>query len=902
VDLQSQLQTALADRYRVERELGRGGMATVFLAHDLRHDRPVALKVLHPELAATLGPERFQREIRFAARLQHPHILTVLDSGGTERHLWFTMPYVDGETIRSRLRREGQLSIAESVRIARETASALDYAHRQGVMHRDIKPENILLTRDGDTLVADFGIARALVGGASGTANGPQAALTETGMSLGTPAYMSPEQASGDREIDARTDVYSLGCVLYEMLAGEPPFTGPTAQAILLRKFTETPRPLRVVRETVPETVERAASKALARAPADRFASAGEFGRALESAAATSATAARTAPTTATPASPATPVARAHRPSLARRYAITFALLGGFAIGLGVLFAWRRGHTAAADVESAGTKRLAVLPFENLGDSASEYFADGITDEVRGKLSALPGLQVIASRSSSEYKHTPKRLPDIARELGVDYVLIGKVRWEKGTGSNASRVRVSPELVAVAGGVPTTKWQQPFDASLTDVFQVQADIAGRVADALNLAIGSTQRESLKEKPTANLAAYDAYLKGEATSQGIGVNDPPSLRQAISYYDQAVALDSTFLLAWAQLARANAWYYATGTPIPAAATGAKRAADRAVQLGPGRPESQLALGNYHAMVRNEPAAALAAYEAGLKAAPDNADLLTASALVEETLSRWDAALAHLKRAQTLDPRAVLTARRLAAAYIWLRRYPEALAAADRALALAPTNLAVIEFRAMVSLAQGDLAGARAVIAAVPPEVEPTALAAFFGVFADLYWVLDDAEQQLLLRLPPSAFDDDRANWGVVMAQTYHLRGDIPKARAYADSARIAFEEHIQAAPNDAQQHALLGLALALMGRKPDALREGKRAVEIMPTSQDGFAGPYQEHQLARIYVLTGEPEKAIDLLEGLLKVPYNLSPGLLRIDPNFAPLRNNPRFQRLIAAQ
>src|SRR5262245_48388207 len=196
-------------------------MATVFLAQDLRHDRPVAVKVLHPELAATLGPERFQREIRFAARLQHPHILTVLDSGGTEGQLWFTMPYVDGETLRSRLRREGQLSVPEALRIARETAAALSYAHRQGVVHRDIKPENILLTRDGDTLVADFGIARAL-SGSRGATEASQAPLTETGMSLGTPAYMSPEQASGDREIDARTDVYSLGCVLYEMLAGEP--------------------------------------------------------------------------------------------------------------------------------------------------------------------------------------------------------------------------------------------------------------------------------------------------------------------------------------------------------------------------------------------------------------------------------------------------------------------------------------------------------------------------------------------------------------------------------------------------------------------------------------------------------------------------------------------------------
>jgi serine/threonine-protein kinase len=294
--------------------------------------------------------------------------------------------------------------------------------------------------------------------------------------------------------------------------------------------------------------------------------------------------------------------------------------------------------------------------------------------------------------------------------------------------------------------------------------------------------------------------------------------------------------------------------------------------------------------------------LEAYETGLKAAPNKADLLTASALVEESLGRWAAALEHLKRAQSLDPRSVLTARRLTAAYIWLRRYPEALAAGDRALALAPTNLSVIEFRAMVPLAQGDLAGARAVIAGVPREVEPTSLAAYFAVYADLYWALDDAQQQLLLRLSPSAFDNDRANWALVLAQTYHLRGDLKQAHIYADTARLGFEEHLRATPGDAQQHALLGLALAIMGRKEEAIREGKRAVEILPVSKDGFGGPYQEHQLARIYLLTGEPEKALDCLEPLLRVPYNLSPGLLRIDPNFAPLRKNPRFQKIIAAQ
>jgi tetratricopeptide (TPR) repeat protein len=223
----------------------------------------------------------------------------------------------------------------------------------------------------------------------------------------------------------------------------------------------------------------------------------------------------------------------------------------------------------------------------------------------------------------------------------------------------------------------------------------------------------------------------------------------------------------------------------------------------------------------------------------------------------------------------------------------------VAAADRALALAPTNLSVIQVRAWVQLAQGDLAGARAVIRAAQPEVEPTAVAAYFAVYGDAYWVLDDAGQELLLRLPPSAFDGSRGNWGLALAQTWYLRGNLAKAKAYADSARVGFEENLRTTPDDPQQHALLGITLALLGRKADAIREGQRAVTLLPMSKDAFTGPYLQHQLARIYVLTGEPEKALDQLEPLLKVPYFLSPGSLRVDPNFAPLRNDPRFQALI---
>jgi serine/threonine-protein kinase len=492
-DLREQLQSGLDDRYRLERELGRGGMATVYLAHDLKHDRRVALKVLHPELAASLGPERFQREIRTTARLQHPHILPVLDSGEATGQLWYTMPYVEGESLRDRLRREGQVPLDDALQITHEVADALEYAHGQGVVHRDIKPENILLSR-GHALVADFGIARALH-----LADGDQ--LTETGVAVGTPAYMSPEQAGGASSLDGRSDLYSLGCVLYEMLAGEVPYSGKTPQAIIAKRVFEPLPQVRTLRQSVPETVEHAINRALAPTPADRFGTVGEFARALADNLHGSGTDNPAGPQIAT---------RSHRRrgSAVMSASVFVVLLVG-----GVLIAWwRTSHD-----EDHGPRRLAVLPFENLGQPEDEYFADGVTDEVRGKLAGLPGLEVIARASSGEYKQTSKRPQQIGRELGVDYLLTGTIRWEKTPGA-PSRVRVSPELVQVS--TASTKWQAPFEAPLTDVFRVQADVAARVAEALGVALGAGDRERLVQRPTENLAAYEAFLKGEDAAGGI----------------------------------------------------------------------------------------------------------------------------------------------------------------------------------------------------------------------------------------------------------------------------------------------------------------------------------------------------------------------------------------------
>ena len=871
------LREGLRDRYAFERELGRGGMATVWLARDLRHDRPVALKVLHPELAATLGPERFLREIRLAARLQHPHILSVYDSGETGGRLWFTMPYIAGESLRDRLRRERQLPVAEAVRLTREAALALDFAHRQDAIHRDVKPENILLV-DGQALVADFGIARALGDGDD--------RLTETGLAIGTPAYMSPEQAAADKAVDARSDIYSLGIVLYEMLAGEPPFAAPSPQAMIARRMLEAPRPLREVRETVPEGVAQAVNRALARSPADRFATAAEFARTLEES---------SGPTAAAPAAPA-PVGATLQPTR-RRVPLTLALGIGFVLGLGVLFGWLRSHGTAEPAGPGTTRLLAVLPFENLGDSTDEYFADGITDEVRGKLATLGGLKVIASSSAGQYKHSTKTPEQIAQELGVQYLLIGKIRWEKREGGR-SRVRVSPELVQVApGSAATTRWQQPFDAALTDVFQVQADIAGRVARELNLALGDSTRQELAVRPTENLAAYDAYLKGlEIYNQS---NDPVRLRQAVSHFEQAVALDTSFAAAWARLSQAASLAAIIGVPTPALVERSRRAAHRALALAADRPEGHAAMGDYLRRIELDYARAIEEYSQGERQSPSNAELFRGIGQAEQSLGRWDAALEHLRQAQRLDPRSPGTAAVLTPALLYARQYEEALQSADRWIALAPGEPSSHENKAMILISRGDLPSARAIVEKPPAGIPLTRLVAYFATYYEMFWLLTGEQQRLLLRLPPSEFDDDRASWGLSLAGVATIMGDTRLARAYGDSARIALEEQLRAAPEDAQLHVLYGVALAYVGRKAEAIREGERAVALRGISSDALNGPYMEHQLARIYTMVGEPEKAVDRLEQLLRVPYYLSPAWLRVDPTFDPLREHSRFRKLI---
>jgi serine/threonine-protein kinase len=900
-DVPAELAEALRDRYPIERRLGSGGMAAVYLARDLKHDRLVALKVLRPELAATLGAERFEREIRFSARLQHPHILTVLDSGQAAGHLWFTMPYVRGESLRERIRRQRQLTVDEALRITQEALQALAYAHAEGVVHRDIKPENILLGQDGSTLVADFGIARTLAGDDAG--------LTESGLVVGSPAYMSPEQATGGA-VDGRTDLYSLACVCYEMLAGEPPFTGTTAQAVIAKRLSGRVPDVKRLRPTVPTAVDRALRRAMAPAPADRFATAADFIRAMR----------RGAPAGPTGVRP------------------TAALAVAVLLGLSAFLAWGRRGAAGP-----GTRVLAVLPFENMGDSADGYFADGVTDEVRTRLSQVPGIEVIARGSSNQYRGTSKPLQQIAQELGVDYLLTATVRWAK-LPSGASRVRVIPELVDLRrGGVPRTSWEETFDAALTDVFQVQADIATKVAGALHVALADRTRQRLAARPTQDLRAYDALLRGDRLLITEARTDLASDRSAADAYAEAVERDSTFALAWARLARAELLRYDNGED-PAGrdsvAQAARRAADRAVRLAPDLPEAYYALALTRSYLDLDPAAALDALEHAHALAPTDTDVLSTMGSVLASLGRNEEAVARLSEAARLDPRSLLVARRYSSSLVGLDRFRQADSVAGAALQLAPDNLGLVASRTYARLLVGDTAGVRVALREALRHVQP---AEFFRNVDPGVLFVDDSLEKAALSLPPSAFADDRAEGLLQQASLRWIAGEYAAARASADSAIPLLEAQRALQPADPRVPALLMDAYALARRRAEGLAEAERwgggggarpkgrrrggmggvRAPLLDSSPGGRAGavggayaagggalarPTPKSRLwigwmwqrATIALIADDAGGAIALLDTLLTVPGGTTRAFLRVHPMFDPLRHDPRFLRLVS--
>ena len=614
-----QLRKTLARNYTIDRELGRGGMSAVFLAQDKRHDRFVAIKVLHQELAASLGPDRFLQEIKLAARLNHPHILPLFDSGDAKGLLYYVMPYVEGESLRERLNREQQLSIEEAVRHGQAIASALDYASRQGIVHRDVKPENVMLY-EGEAMVMDFGIAKAVSAAGSST-------MTQTGMMVGTPAYVSPEQAAGEPSLDGRSDQYSLGCMLYEMLSGERPFDGDSAQAVMAKRFTETAKPLRTIRAAIPENIERAVAKAMSTDPARRFTTTAQFGQALVS--------------------------------------------GSMSTPSDTMVLPQQSVSAA--------KSVAVLPFTNMSnDPENEYFTDGMAEEVINALSRINGLRVASRTSSFSFKGKNEDIAEIGRRLKVSTVLEGSVR------KMGNKLRITAQLVNVADGYHL--WSERYDREMEDVFAIQDDISQAIVNALRVILTDDEKKQIEKPRAVNLEAYDFYLRGR---QAFGIRRK-SLDLARRMFEKAIAIDPTYARAYAGLADCYSNLYTYCDSRPANLREADAASKKALELEGDLAEAHVArglavsLGNRFEEAEQE-------FEIAMRLDPKLFDAVYWYARSRLSQGRFEEAIKLLERAALLRPEDFQTPGFLAQALTSLGRHEEAAAVLKRHMKLVQEHL-------------------------------------------------------------------------------------------------------------------------------------------------------------------------------------------------------------------
>jgi len=741
-DLVARIRSALADRYAVQSEIGRGGMATVFLAEDLKHGRQVAIKVVHPELAAAVGTDRFLREIETVAGLTHPHILALHDSGEADGLLYYVMPYLDGDSLRDRLEREKQLPVEEAVRIAREVASALDYAHARGIVHRDVKPGNVLFS-GGEAVLADFGVARAL-----STAGGEK--MTATGMAVGTPAYMSPEQGSGE-EANERSDIYALGCVLYEMLAGEPPLTGVTPQATQALRMSETPPSLPLLRETVPDALDAVVRKALAKAPADRYRSARAFSDAVGSLAGLG-------------VAGSSQGARTTSRRAGGRRAIPWAVLALGAVVLAVAL-WRQAGTAPGGAE-ADVRSIAVLPFINMSsDPEQEYFSDGISEELLNLLTKIPELRVTSRSSAFSFKGQNLEIPEIARRLNVARVLEGSVR------KDGDQVRITAQLIDARSD--THLWSQTWDRTLDDIFAIQDEIAAEVVAQLKVTLLGAVPTVEETDPQAYALLLQARQVGrQVTAEGF--------EQSTALYEQALDIDPDYAAAWAGLtmvynnqAAMRLRDYDEGYRL------AREAANRALAIDPEYAPAYSRLGWIAMLYDGDLATAARHYERALELDPTDVGILSNSAILALLLGRLDEAIALVEYVVARDPVNPMGHANLGKAYLWAGRLDEAIASTRTALVLSPGYLDVQGTISTALLLKGEPEAGLAALEEVSSE------RARLPVLVMTYYALGQAaESDAALAELIDKYEQEAA---YSIAYTLAFRGEADRAFEWLDKA-------------------------------------------------------------------------------------------------------------------
>ena len=842
--------------YKISSKIGAGGMGEVYLAEDTKLDRKVALKFLPSHLCQDEDcRKRFKREAQAAAKLNHPNIVTIHEVSEHQGRPFFAMEHVTGQSLKDVIKGK-DLSLDRIVDLAIQICEGLSKAHQSDIVHRDVKPSNVVIDSEGRPKLLDFGLAAI-----KGTEQ-----LTKTGSTLGTVGYMSPEQIQGE-DVDHRSDLFSLGVMLYEMTTGHAPFKGETEATTLNSVLNDSPEPLSRFKSGVSDDLQRIVSKLLEKDPSLRYQSAAGVISDLKRL------------TVGIGSAP-----EKSRKDWWNRFVVPAAVL--VLIVMVGFWYWQ----FQPDTDGDGVKSVVVLPFENLGAEEDEYFADGMTDEITARLAGFGGLRVISRTSAVHYKGSGKPLKVIAKELKVDYVLEGTIRWDKS--GDTDRVRIIPQLIRASDD--SHVWANTFERALTQVFAVQADIATRIAEALDVTLLESEKQLVAARPTANLEAYDYYLRGKEYWDRGKDSD-----RSIEMFEKAVALDSTFCAAYAWLPRLYGYEHINDVQMTDDRKAqAKDAAEKAFRLADGKPDGYLALGYYHYYFSRDYDRALELFEQALQGQPNNSELIAAIAYVQRRMGNWDAAVAGLRKALRLNPFSQSDIDGLTRTLALLHRIGEAEEVVDNSLEFAPDNAGLLFWKAVLVFYSGrDSSVVRAVLREYARSA-PAPTAAFILETGDIFW--RDYHSALKRRtVPTRPTSGDSVEFYTQKGHIYRFMGDSGMSRVYFDSARVICEERIRTDPEVALLHADLAQVFAGVGQNRRAVQEGELAAELLPVSDDELTGANILHTLAIVYTMVGEFDLAVDQLDYLLSHPSNVQIQRLRHHPIWDPLRDHPRFQALL---
>jgi serine/threonine protein kinase/tetratricopeptide (TPR) repeat protein len=867
--------------YELLGEVARGGMGIVYRARQGAPSRVVALKMILPSHLNSSGAvSRFRAEAEVAASLDHESILPIYAVGEHDGAPFYSMKFAENGPLAARIGdyrdkpREAALLIAKLAR-------AVAFAHEHGVLHRDLKPANVLFDRAAKPYVSDFGLAKWLQ---------RECDLTQTIAILGTPYYMAPEQAKDSRAVTSAADIYSLGAILYHMLTGNPPVSGETPMEVLHHAAEQRPKSIRPTNRRVPRDLETICLKCLEKEPGARYTSAAALADDLENLCADRPIRAR----------PVTLTNRAWRwsrrnPAAAALSAATLVLL----VCLAAIVPLRRELSKSAPL----TKAVAVLPFDHPGaDKTGELLASGLQDDILVSLSKIADLKVISRNSVTRYAGTQTDPAEIGRTLGVDAVLVGSLR------QSGHQARVNVQLMRTVDA--TEIWADNYDRDLNDVFAIQGDLALQIASALKATVLPMEASGIRQRPTNDARAYLLYVQA---ADLFADTDKPrrKLEETERLLDEAIARDPKFALAIALLSQTETvladWHSADMHDMPSRLERAKSLAEQSLLLQPQLPEAHIALGRYLWQGQGhvgeaDLAGALRELETARRTLPGSAEIYNLIGRVQRRMGRWEECLANVTRAAQLDPNTASRWDDVYSTNLWLRRYPAALEALQRQIALAPNSWRCEWLRVWLFLQwKGDAAGLRRL--RPPPWPEATRYS-YLWFITQLYArdfdkaeaiVRDDPRE----RLPGYGFKGG-APKSLFLGRIYSEKGDGVKAREHYAAALPVVEESVRQSPLDAERRMTLARVYAELDRKGDAIREGKRACELLPEWKDAIDGVDLTMRLAEIYMRVNEPEQALPLLDHLLSIPAGLHVEQMRVAPVWDPLRNDARFQRLLA--